>query len=210
MQNNVTSWHKEIIPEATERVLGILLKNNIGSFYLAGGTALALHLGHRLSRDLDFFTSEPFDEERLLADLKDVETLSVVSKGRETLHLHIAEIKISFLGYRYPVLFSFGSFMGIQVADPRDIACMKISAIAGRGSRRDFVDLYVTAKQYGLDHLLDLFKKKYSQINFNLIHALKSLTYFKDAEKEPMPKMLTPISWDEIAEFFSQEAPRLV
>ncbi len=204
------SWHKEVIPEAAEQVLEVLLKSNLGPFYLAGGTALALHLGHRVSRDLDFFNSESFDEEKVLNELKEVEKLSVISKGTETLHLHISGIKVSFLGYHYPVLFPFASFQGVPAADPRDIACMKISAIAGRGSRRDFVDLYVTAQQYGLAHLLDLFKKKYAQIDFNLVHALKSLTYFRDAEKDPMPKMLVPISWSAITEFFRQEAPKLI
>jgi len=210
MEDNANSWHKKVIPQAAERVFEMLLKNNIGSFYLAGGTALALRLGHCLSEDLDFFTSESYDEERLLSDLADTDRLSLVSKGRETLHLHIMDIKVSFLGYHYPVLFPFGSFMGIQVADPKDIACMKISAIAGRRSRRDFVDLYVTAKQYGLAHLLDLFKNKYAQVSFNLVHALKSPTYFEDAEKEPMPNMLVPITWNEITGFFKQEAPKLI
>lgn len=210
MRNNPTFWHEEAIPQAAERVLEILAGNNMDSFYLAGGTGLALQLGHRLSRDLDLFSAEPFSEEMLLGNLKDVEKLSVVSKDRETLHLHIRGIKVSFLGYHYPVLFQFRSFMGMQVADPRDIACMKISAIAGSGSRRDFVDLYAIAKEYGLDHLLDLFKKKYSQIDFNIVHALKSLTYFKDAEKEPIPKMLVDFSWDEVTEFFKKEATRLI
>jgi hypothetical protein len=210
MGNHPKSWHKEVIPEAAERVLEILTRSKMDSFYLAGGTGLALRLGHRLSRDLDFFSAEPFSEEMLLGNLKDFEKLSVVSKDWETLHLHILDIKVSFLGYHYPVLFPFGSFMGMQIADPRDIACMKINAIAGRGSRRDFVDLYFIAKEYGLGCILDLFRKKYSEVDINLVHVLKSMTYFKDAETEPMPKMLTDISWDEIANFFKQESPKLI
>jgi len=209
MGNNAKSWYKEVIPETAEQVLESLL-NNIGSFYLAGGTALALQLGHRLSKDFDFFSSESFDEEKLLDSLKDIEELSLISKGKETLHLHISGIKVSFLGYHYPVLFPFQPFQGVPVADTADIACMKISAIAGMGSRRDFVDLYVTAKLHGLAQLLELFKKKYAQIDFNRVHVLKSLTYFKDAEEEPMPNMLASISWTEITEFFRQEAPQLI
>ncbi len=202
--------HEEVIPQSAGKVLETLLKRDLGSFYLAGGTALALHFGHRLSRDLDFFSARPFDEERLLQDLKEVEKLSVVAKGRQTLHLHILGVRVSFLGYDYPLLFPLEEFKGVPVADVRDIACMKISAIAGRGSRRDFVDLYVTAKEYGLVQLLELFNKKYAQIEFNVIHVLKSLTYFEDAENEPMPKMLLPISWGEITGFFRQEAPKLI
>ena len=98
MGNNGKSWHKDVIPEAAESILEVLLKNDLASFYLAGGTGLALQLGHRLSRDLDFFSAQSFDEEKMLNDLKHIEKLSVVSMGRETLHLHISGIKVSFLG----------------------------------------------------------------------------------------------------------------
>lgn len=210
MNESSEHWHRRVIPEAAERVLEILSQAGIQRFYLAGGTALALRLGHRLSNDLDFFTAEPFEEERLLSDLAQAETLSLLSMGRETLHLSIMGIRVSFIGYLYPVLFPLSSYLGINVADPRDIACMKISAIGGRGTRRDFVDLYFLGRQYGLPHLFELFGKKYARIDFNLVHALKSLTYFKDAEDQPMPNMLVPVSWDEITRFFQQEAPKIL
>jgi len=207
---DVRSWHKEVIPEATERALEAFSKAGLGAFYLAGGTGLALRFGHRLSRDLDFFCAQPFDENAIIDELKGTGKISVISKARETLHLHISGVKVSLLGYHYPVLFPFDRFMSVQVADPRDIACMKISAIAGRGSRRDFIDLYVIAQEYGLALLLDLFQKKYAEIDFNRVHALKSLTYFKDAENEPMLKMLEPTSWDQVFDFFRKEAPKLL
>ncbi|MBN1566673.1 MAG: nucleotidyl transferase AbiEii/AbiGii toxin family protein [Acidobacteria bacterium] len=113
MGNNPKPWHRKVIPEAAERVLEILCKSNLDSFYLGGGTGLALQLGHRISRDLDMFSEESFSEELLLDKLKDSEKVSVISKDRETLHLHILDIKVSFLGYHYPSLFPFESFMGI-------------------------------------------------------------------------------------------------
>ena len=146
----------------------------------------------------------------MLVDLMSFEKLSVVSKGKETLHLDVSGIKVTFLGYHYPVLFPFESFLGTSVADPRDIACMKISAIAGRGARRDFIDLYETARHYGLADLMDLFRRKYALVDYNFVHILKSLTYFKDAETEPMPQMLLPISWQEVTEFFTHETIGLV
>ena len=113
------------------------------------------------------------------------------------------------MGYPYPVLFPFAHVLEIAVADPRDIACMKISAVAGRGTKRDFVDLYVAAARYGLRDLLELFEKKFADLRYNRIHLLKSLTYFKDAEKDPTPDMLIPLSWDEVKAFFTEEAPRI-
>jgi len=86
---------------------------------------------------------------------------------------------------------------------------MKISAVAGRGTKRDFIDLYVAAARYGLRDLLELFEKKFADLRYNRIHLLKSLTYFKDAEKDPTPDMLIPLSWDEVKAFFTEEAPRI-
>jgi hypothetical protein len=86
---------------------------------------------------------------------------------------------------------------------------MKLNAIAGRGSRRDFVDLYLASQQYGLATLMDLFKQKHAAAHYSFVHVLKSLTFFEDAEKEPMPDMLIDISWPQTTEFFQREALRL-
>jgi len=100
-------------------------------------------------------------------------------------------------------------FRGLAVADVRDIACMKLSALASRGSRRDFVDLYAAAQRYGLPRLLEFFQRKFAQANYSVIHVQKSLVYFVDAEKEPMPAMLLPLSWGEVKAFFLREVRNL-
>jgi len=210
MGNPEKDWHHDAMPAGAARVMSNLSKREIlQGFYLAGGTGMALHIGHRISRDLDFF-KQSFDEKTLLNALSGIDELSVVSTDRETLHLTIEGVKVSFLGYPYPLLLPSEIYSGMPVADPRDIACMKISAISGRGSKRDFVDLYVAARRYLLKDLLDFFKTKFARINYNMVHILKSLTYFEDAEKEPMPHMLAPILWDEIKEFFMSEVPELL
>jgi hypothetical protein len=205
------AWHREVIPAATESTLHVLSAAELlDRFYLAGGTGLALQFGHRLSLDLDFFASEHFDEDALLQLAQTLEGFALVAKAPYTLHATIQATKVSFLGYAYPMLYAGNEFMGVHIADPRDIACMKISAIASRGTRRDFVDLYFCAQQFGLDEILQMFGRKYSQVNFSRIHILKSLTYFGDAEKDPMPHMLVPIDWGEIMKFFISGVPRLL
>ena len=87
---------------------------------------------------------------------------------------------------------------------------MKISAIAGRGTRRDFVDLYMVARQEGLKALLDLFQRKFADANYNRVHVLKSLTYFDDADAEPMPNMLVPLAWQDVKDFFREQTPGLL
>lgn len=212
MTNEETrAWHREVIPETTEATLRALRDRLIlGNFYLAGGTGLALQLGHRLSLDLDFFASENFNEDRLLDRVQKTDGFALVSKAPYTLHASIQQTKVSFLGYPYPVLFPHAQFMGVAIADPRDIACMKVRAVASRGTKRDFVDLYVCAQRYGLAEILQMFGKKFAETNYNRIHILKSLSYFGDAEKDPMPRMLTPLNWNEIKQFFVKEAPGLL
>jgi hypothetical protein len=205
------TWHREVIPASTETTFHRLRDANIlASFYLAGGTGLALQLGHRLSLDLDFFAEQLFDEEMLLQRIHVLGEFALVARAPHTLHATLGETKISFLGYAYPVLFPFRSYEGVSVADPREIACMKITAIANRGTKRDFVDLYVSARKYGLTELLHLFARKYAQTRYSQPHLLKSLVFFDDAEKEPMPRMLVPLEWEEVKQFFLREVPRIL
>jgi hypothetical protein len=133
-----------------------------------------------------------------------------VAREPGTLHAHIGGTKVSFLEYAYPLLFPFAVLQDVKVADPRDIACMKLSAITSRGTRRDFVDLYVVAQLHGLPQILDWFKEKFARAHYSFVHLLKSLTYFEDAEKDPAPDLLVPLSWEEVRQFFSTEVPRLL
>jgi len=205
------TWHRKVIPATTEASLCALRDARVlDRFYLAGGTALALQFGHRLSLDLDFFAKELFDEEMLLQRIQALEGFALAAKAPHTLHATVQETKVSFLGYVYPLLFPTMPFLEVEVADPRDIACMKVSAVAGRGTKRDFVDLYLCAKQYGLKEILRLFDQKFAQTHFNKVHILKSLTFFSDAEKDPMPHMLVPLDWATVKQFFLLGSPRLL
>ncbi len=210
MKEEGQEWRREVItPQVEETLLSIHDTGVLTPYYLAGGTGLALHLGHRRSHDLDFFSAEPVDPDKLIERLQTLNTFAVIGKDAGTLHATVQGIRVSFLSYAYPLLFPMRSFLGVNIADPRDIAGMKISAIAGRGAKRDFVDLYVVSKQYGLREALNWFQQKCAQANYSKVHILKSLTYFEEADKDPMPDVLTPLSWEEVREFFSKEVPPL-
>ena len=88
-----------------------------------------------------------------------------------------------------------------MLADERDIAAMKILAISDRGSKKDFVDLFVLLKTYSLDNILEFFNEKYKDYNYNMLHILKSLIYFFDADLDPEPIYINPINWVEIKKF---------
>jgi hypothetical protein len=211
MNRRESVWHREAVGADVERALSDLQQLPIlARFYLAGGTGLALQLGHRRSADLDFFLGEDFDEDAILQKVQHLEGFALVEKKPGTIYANIRGTKVSWIAYAYPVLFPFQLFLGVNVADPRDIGGMKISAIASRGTKRDFVDLYILAKHHGLEQLLAWFKKKFAQTNYSLLHVLKSLTYFEEAELDPMPDMLVPLSWRDVKQFFTQDVPRFL
>lgn len=210
MDDNII-WHAETITDGTAATLRTLRGQGfIGDAYLAGGTALALRFGHRLSVDLDFFTPELFDEDALLARLQGLPEFSLVAKAPHAIHAVIRGTKVSFLGYSYRRLFPPAHFEGVPVADPRDIACMKLSAIASRGTKRDFIDLYVASGRFGLAEILNWFARKYAEVHYSRIHILKSLTFFADAGKDPMPHMLISLEWNDVIRFFMRQVPGLL
>jgi hypothetical protein len=204
-------WHRETVDAGVERTLRDLRNVPIlTSFYLAEGTGLALRLGHHRSVDLDFFHGENFNEDSVLQKLQQLEGFALAAKEPGTIYASIRKTKVSLITYAYPILFPFQAFLGVNVADSRDIGCMKISAIASQGTKRDFVDLCRLAQEYGLKQMLGWFTIKFSQTNYSMPHILKSLCYFEEAEQDPLPHMLMSLSWEEVKQFFAREAPRLI
>jgi len=177
---------------------------------LAGGTGLALQFGHRLSRDLDFFGNRDFDGVRLADSLAPVAAVTVLGRSAGTLHVRLAGSRLSFLKLPRPLLFPGAPYRGIVVADPRDIAVMKVLAVAGRGSRKDFVDLHFFIRSGGsLESVFRWIHRRFKGIDFNEYHLLRSLVFFEDAESEPMPRMLRRAAWADIKRTMVAEVRRL-
>ncbi|MBM3257953.1 MAG: nucleotidyl transferase AbiEii/AbiGii toxin family protein [Candidatus Nealsonbacteria bacterium] len=198
---------QKVISGKTETSLEILKKADIlKDFYLAGGTGLALQLNHRLSIDLDFFSLKEINIKNLIQKIKKLGRLSVEKESEGTLICRFNGTRLTFLKYEYPLLFNLKTIKGIKVASIQDIGCMKISAVSSRGTKKDFIDLYfICQKIVSFKKILELFKKKYKSVNYNMLHILKSLSYFMDAEKDPIPKMINQISWQEVKNFFKKE-----
>lgn len=204
-------WFPEAIdPDALGTLRRLRDCSALDGFYLAGGTALALRLGHRRSLDLDFFTTTGFAPDRMLERLISMNRdVTVLSRESDTLHARIDSARVSFLAYPYPLLFPLDDYEGVDIADLRDIACMKINAISGKGVRRNFIDLFAICKTHGLSELLELFDRKYAGIEFSRIHLLKALTHFEDADKDASPELLADLDWDEIKRFLEAQAVAL-
>jgi len=203
---------RDILTEAQQIVLELLSRvGEVRTFYLAGGTALALHLGHRRSGDFDFFRGRDFLPQDLLSSLRETGTVGVLQEATGTLTVTLREVPASFFHYDYPLLRPLHeSPWSLSLADPEDIAAMKLAALAGRGSRKDFVDLYVYTREVApLEQTFSRFREKYRGVSVDPYHLVRSLTFFEDAEAEPMPDMLIPSAWDQITAFFRAEATRL-
>ena len=191
---------KETLSENTRIVLEKIAPI-AAPFYLAGGTALALELGHRISVDLDFFSQNAFSVSSLILKLNALGDLRIEAQSEDSFNGSLDGVKISFFYYPYPLLFETKKYAGVFLADERDIGAMKVQAISDRGSKKDFVDLFVLLKIYPLKELLDFFHKKYEKFNYNQLHILKSLSYFYDADTNLEPVYIHPISWTEVKKF---------
>jgi len=173
----------------------------LANFALAGGTALALQLGHRISIDLDFFTEDKFDGQTLSESLGDNFVLQDISTGENSLSCWVnykqrCEVKLDLVRHKYRLLKPHIIVGDIQIYSVEDIAAMKLNAVANRGAKKDFYDIHALMGVYSLPELLDFFEKKYR--NINSFTVVKSLTYFDDADIEPDPVSLNGMSWNQI------------
>lgn len=200
---------EDVLHENTKEVLIRISPVIISEgFYMAGGTGLALQMGHRISEDLDFFKLVSFDPNYLLSQLKNqVSLIEDISMMRDTLFCLIEGIKCSFFSYDVPLCFNEIDYMGLKIADWRDIIAEKVKTVSRRGSKKDFYDIYcaVIEKYLSIQEVVALFKRRFAHTNLNFYHVLRSLTFFEDAENEPDPKLAKNrhFLWEEVKTFFS-------
>lgn len=189
------------LPSQTAQLIACFQKQSpsfLSSFYLSGGTALSLHLGHRESEDLDFFNQASFNPYKLEREIIRYGTLSQTELAEGTLNTFLNSVKLQFLEYPYPLLEPTINWKGIKLSSIIDIACTKLQTISMRGSKKDFVDLYFLLKEYSLADLIAATEKKYILSDYSQTHIIKSLVYFTDANEQPMPRMHTKADWTEI------------
>lgn len=177
--------------------------------YLAGGTALALQIGHRISVDLDFFTPHAFDEKTLSGELNQLPEYREAGTAWRTVWGKVANTKFSLFYYQYPLIKKTIPLEGIQILSKEDIAAMKIYAMETRGTKRDFVDLYFLTKEFTLEQMLTFYDQKYGILEDHLYAILRSMNYFADADIDDIPEMLIKTDWEEVKEYFQKETRRL-
>lgn len=179
--------------------------------YLAGGTAAALQLGHRISIAFDFFTRQELTPQIFLRALGRVGSFDAEQADRGTVQGIFEGVRLSLFFYDHPLIHAPLKYLALDLADLRDIAAMKVDAVASRGMKRDFIDLYFICQSgYRLGDLLGFYNQKYGRLASNLIHIQKSLVYFVDAESDPAPRMLKDVRWGQVKEYFVNEVKKLV
>ena len=163
---------------------------------LVGGTALALQIGHRKSIDLDFFGKIEVEKDELVIALEQIGALTVL-KESPRIHIYLLNnVKIDIVDYQYSWVDDVVVKQGIRMASLKDIAAMKVTAIIGRGTKKDFVDIAFLLRYFSMNDILDFYSQKYP--DGSIFMAMKSLAYFDDAEEDIMPYMLTDITWENI------------
>lgn len=185
--------HTETVSASTLDLLKRLQQiRELANTRLVGGTALALHLGHRKSIDLDLFgTFDPMVSFRKI--LVDAGFSAEGSENGTVQSLLVNNVKVDLVNYPYPWIDDVVVEGGVRLAGLKDIAAMKLSAVANRGRKKDFIDIARLFDEFSLERILALYKEKFSvsEVSF----PLRGLMYFDDAEEDPMPEMLCDMGW---------------
>ena len=190
--------YKTVEPHTLELLRGLSTEPVLSSARLVGGTALALQYGHRSSIDLDFFGTVMADAEQVKDVLRKYGTLEIIKETKAIKLYRLDGVKVDIVHYQYPWIDDAVTTDGLSLASPKDIAAMKVNAIEGRGTKKDFIDLYFLLKHYTLEEILEFYKEKYPE--HSIFRALMSMSYFEDADEQFMPIMFVSVTWEEMRE----------
>ena len=180
-----------------ETLLDLQHRPALAGFALAGGTSLALRLGHRVSMDLDFFTRDEFDPQALRKQLG-MGPESITGQADGTLQLLLNNVKVEFLRHAYPRIAADDQIQDVRMWSLEDVAAMKLNAIVNRGSKKDFYDIVALLDRFPLPEMLEFYRAKYKAVS--LMMVIRSLAWHVDADAEPDPVSLRDEPWAAIRE----------
>lgn len=196
---------KETVSESTLELLNTLMNDELlKDFFLVGGTALSLQIGHRISIDLDLFTMVSFDDNQMLSDLEDKYKFQLDYQSKNTLKGEIDGVKVDLITHNYPLVKPLLNWDGVRMASPDDIAAMKLNAISGNGTRlKDFIDIAYLSSSMTLSQMVDAYEEKYSSRNPAMV--IKALDYHKDINfNEPIEMLKGKYKWKDIEQRLGQ------
>lgn len=195
-------------PELLELLKKIMSDALFFDFNLVGGTALALQIGHRNSVDIDLFGNHSINENLFVSKIEKLGKFEIFKRSTNILISSINGVKTDFVNYKYELIDAPVVLDDIRMVYKKDIAAMKLNAIMGRGSKKDFIDLYYLMKEFPLEQMLEFYLSKYP--DGALFMVLKNLTYFNDADSQLDPIMFdNHFNWEACKQKISEEALRL-
>ena len=183
-----------VVPDLLELLKKLMSENLFSQFNLVGGTSLALQLGYRNSNDIDLFGNSEINQYLFEEKIKEFGEVEISQSSKNILITKINDIKVDFVNYKYPLLKEFLVVDNIRMLSTQDIAAMKLNAIIGRGSKKDFIDLFFLLNEFSLKEILNFYTQKFNDGSIFLVQ--KSLTYFDDADIQPQPKMFKDFDWE--------------
>jgi len=196
-----------VAPKLMELLEKIMSEKLFSDFNLVGGTSLALQIGHRNSIDIDLFGNSEINSQIFIEKLSKFGEVKVTQSTKNILITKINDVKVDFVNYKYPLLTDFLIFDTIRMASKTDIAAMKLNAIAGRGSKKDFIDLFFLLNDFSLKEILSFYEEKYSDGSVFMVQ--KSLAYFEDADFQLQPQMFLDFDWETCKQKIIEEVVKL-
>ena len=205
-----SAMHPEALDKQGEIIFPLL--RHFPDFYLAGGTALALQIGHRKSIDFDLFSTEKISKE-LLGKVKGAfseMTIEQAVNNPDELTIFASGVKVTFLAYPFPVLLPFTEYNGVTLLPIKEIAATKCYTIGRRGLYKDYIDIYfILAEQHSsLEEVVALAEKKYGG-EFNSRLFLEQILYLEDVDDAEILFLKKPVERAELAAFFKQEVGKI-
>jgi hypothetical protein len=194
-------------PELLELLTKLMLDGFFQKFILVVGTSLALQIGHRNSVDINLFGQQEINKDVFEDRLNNYGITEISQSTKNILISSVNNIKVDFVNYNYPLLKPYKKIENVRLASLEDIAAMKLNAIMGKGSKKDFIDLYFLLKKFSMKEIFDFYTDKYT--NGSKFLVLKSLVYFTDADGQPQPKMYLDFNWEICKQKIIQEVLKL-
>ena len=193
-----------VLPDTLELLKALMRMPEMENMRLVGGTSLALQYGHRRSIDLDLFGEADEDTDELTEALREnVDKVVVGGHSKRIKAYYLNNVKVDIVNYSYPWIDNAIIEDGIRLASPKDIAAMKVNAVIGRGTKKDFIDIFYLLKHFTFYDLIQFYLKKYP--GGSEYRALLSMAYFDDADPQPMPYMFEQIEWEDIKQCIRHE-----
>lgn len=186
-----------VLPDTLELLKVLMQQSFLKDMRLVGGTSLALQYGHRRSVDLDFFGQTTEDVDELTVMMRECSKDMIKGSCTKRIKTYFLNgVKVDVVNYDYKWIDDVVEEDGLRLASPKDIAAMKVNAVMGRGTKKDFIDVYFLLKHYSFDELIQFYLQKYT--DGSEYRALLSMSYFADADPQPMPYMFQDVDWEMI------------